>query len=213
MATSTNAGLNDPKAPPPTQTNLRRRPIRAATELIAKSAANIIDVPGLKDSIQAARGIVMALKPDILQEPARNDIVAQNLIDYLDEIFLCAHNNDAEEAHSEYLNDLQQIKAAIVVLKNKKYQTKLACQRDIGRELVRRKDETFERALLFSVEGSVYGRQADVRSTELEERCEHLSESFAILRGELSAVKLQLARQACPGDPPQLHRCAMFGNL
>ncbi|KAH7318833.1 hypothetical protein B0J17DRAFT_633988 [Rhizoctonia solani] len=203
MATSTNSESNALKAPALTQTNLRRRPIRAATELIAKSAANIVDVPGLKDSVQAARGVFMALK-----EPARNDLVAQNLIDYLDEILLCAHKDNTEEACSEHLEYLQQVKAAIVELKNTKYRTKLACQREIGKELAKRKDEIFERALLFSVEGRVYGRRVDARSTELEERCEHLSESLAELRGELNAVKLQLAQQA----ESQLHRCALFGN-
>ncbi|CAE6430509.1 unnamed protein product [Rhizoctonia solani] len=45
-----------------TQNNLRRRSIRVATELIAKSAVNLVDIPGLKESVQAARGIVGALK-------------------------------------------------------------------------------------------------------------------------------------------------------
>ncbi|KEP46572.1 hypothetical protein V565_192060, partial [Rhizoctonia solani 123E] len=201
MASPVNSNIMN--APTPTQNNLRRRSIRVASELIAKSAVNFVDIPGLKDSVQAARGIVEALKPNILQEPARNDVITQNLIDYLDEIFLRARAADANQANSEYLEDLRQIKAAVIELKDKTYGTKLVYRRDIGRDLEKRKEEVMERTLLFSVEGSVYGRRADTRSTELEARLEHISESFAMLQGELTSVKLQLA---------QLHRCAVFGN-
>ncbi|CUA76534.1 hypothetical protein RSOLAG22IIIB_12349 [Rhizoctonia solani] len=109
----------------PAQNNLRRRPICAATELIAKSVVNLVDVPGLNDSVRTAREIVGALKPNILQEPARNDLITQNLIDYIDEILLCAQGGGAE-VDSEYLEDLQQIHGAVVELKNKPYRTKLA---------------------------------------------------------------------------------------
>ncbi|CAE6518454.1 unnamed protein product, partial [Rhizoctonia solani] len=190
-------------APAPVQKNFRRRPIRAATELVTKSAANLIDIPGLKDSVRAARGIVGALR-----EPARNDLVTQNLIDYLDEILLCAQDDEAEIVEdSEYLEDLRRIKASIVKLKNKTYGTKLACQQDIGRELIKRREEITERALLFSVEGSLCGRRADVRSIELEQRFERILESFTIHQGELTSVRLQLARQ---DRQLQLHRCATF---
>ncbi|CAE6464852.1 unnamed protein product [Rhizoctonia solani] len=134
MASPVNS--NTLNAPAPAQNNLRRRSIRAAKELIAKSAVNLVDFPGLKDSVQVAREIVGALKPNILQEPARNDIVTQSLVDYLDEILLRTQAADADKVNSEYLEDLQQIKAAVIELKNKTYRTKLACQRDIGRELV-----------------------------------------------------------------------------
>ncbi|CAE6426366.1 unnamed protein product [Rhizoctonia solani] len=141
------ASLNNSNAlnaPAPVQNNLRRRPIRAATELVAKSVVNFVGVPGLKDSVRTAREIVGALK-----EPARNDLITQNLIDHLDEILLCAQG-DGAEVDSEGLEDLQRIKAAVVELKNKTYGTKLACQRDIGRELVKREKEIIERTLLFS---------------------------------------------------------------
>ncbi|CAE7183320.1 unnamed protein product [Rhizoctonia solani] len=197
-------------APAPVQKNLCRRPIRAATELVAKSAANLIDIPGLKDSVRAARGIVGALRANILQEPARNDLVTQNLIDYLNETLISCAQDEAEIVEdSEYLEDLRRIKAAVIELKNKTYGTKLACQQDIGRELIKRREEITERALLFSVEGSLCGRRADVRSIELEQRFERILESFTIHQGELTSVRLQLARQ---DRQLQLHRCATFGN-
>ncbi|KEP46571.1 hypothetical protein V565_192050 [Rhizoctonia solani 123E] len=136
---------NTSNAPAPAQNNLRRRSIRSATELVAKSAAEFVEIPALKDSVQVARDIIGAFK-----EPVRNDILAQNLTDYLDEILLCTRAADANQVNSGYLEDLQQIKTAIVMHKNKTYRTKLVRQQDIGRELEKRKEEIMERTLLFS---------------------------------------------------------------
>ncbi|EUC66004.1 hypothetical protein RSOL_504920 [Rhizoctonia solani AG-3 Rhs1AP] len=136
---------NTSNAPAPAQNDLRRRSIRSATELVAKSAAEFVEIPALKDSVQVARDIIGAFK-----EPVRNDILAQNLTDYLDEILLCTRAADANQVNSEYLEDLQQIKTAIVMHKNKTYRTKLVRQQDIGRELEKRKEEIMERTLLFS---------------------------------------------------------------
>ncbi|EUC65997.1 hypothetical protein RSOL_504550, partial [Rhizoctonia solani AG-3 Rhs1AP] len=85
---------------------------------------------------------------------AQNDILTQNVIDYLDEILLCTRAADANQVNSEYLEDLRQIKAAVIELKDKTYGTKLVYRRDIGRDLEKRKEEVMERTLLFSVEGS-----------------------------------------------------------
>ncbi|CAE6430513.1 unnamed protein product [Rhizoctonia solani] len=142
---------NTSNAPAPAQNDLRRRSIRSATELVAKSAAEFVEIPGLKDSVQVARDIIEAFKSNILQEPVRNDILAQNLTDYLDEILLCTRAADANQVNSEYLEYLQQIKTAIVMHKNKTYRTKLVRQQDIGRELEKRKEEIMERTLLFSL--------------------------------------------------------------
>ncbi|KAG8683481.1 hypothetical protein FRC11_013519, partial [Ceratobasidium sp. 423] len=209
MAAPMNSSASN--APVPVQNNVWRLPMRTTLEM--ETVAKAVDIPVLKDSMGAAQGILGALKPEILQEPARNDLTAQGLIYHLNEILLHARSAGADEVRPEYLEDLQQLKSAVIELKNKLYRTKLACQRDIGKELVTRKEETMERALLFSVEGSVYGRRAYARSMELEEQYERLSESFAMSQTELHSAKLQLlapARRDRSVDQPQLHRCAMF---
>ncbi|CAE6534552.1 unnamed protein product [Rhizoctonia solani] len=179
MAASMNS--NAPNAPAPAQNNPRRRLMHAATMLAVETVAKVVEVPVLKDSVRAAQGILGALK-----EPARNDLAAQDLIFRIDEIMLHSQFAGADEVCPEYLEDLQQIKSAVIELKNKPYRTKIACQRDIGKELATRGEETTTRALLFSVEGSVYGRQANARSAELEGRYERIAEAFATLQGELN---------------------------
>ncbi|CAE6450460.1 unnamed protein product, partial [Rhizoctonia solani] len=210
------APMNSNAPTTPAQNHPRRRPVRAATMLAVETVAKVVEVPVLKDSVRVAQGILGALKPAILQEPARNDLVAQGLIDHIDGILLQAHSAGADEICPEYLADLQQIKSSVIELKHKPYRTKLACQRDVGKELATRREEIVQRTLLFSVEGSVYGRRADARSTELKQRYEHLSESFAMQQGELNSLRLQLlalARRDRSVDQSQPHLCAMFGNL
>ncbi|KAB5595184.1 hypothetical protein CTheo_1262 [Ceratobasidium theobromae] len=76
-----------PKAPRttpgPTNSNAvrRRRPLKAAAALVAKSATNLVDLPGLRDSVNAVQGIVQAL-----QAPGQNDASAQELIDRVEEM-------------------------------------------------------------------------------------------------------------------------------
>ncbi|CAE6377321.1 unnamed protein product [Rhizoctonia solani] len=209
MATSMNS--NVPHTQALAQNNIRHRPIRAATGLIAESAANLVNIPGLKESIQAARGIVKALKPNVVQEPARNDILAQGLIDRLDEIVCFAQYAGADEVSPEYLEDLQEIRMAVIKLKNKPYGTKLTCQSEIGKELGEMKEEIINRSLLLSVEGGVYGLRAKAQVTELTQQLESATESIAMLQGELATIKLQLERQNCSVD--QVYPCALFGNL
>jgi hypothetical protein len=60
MATSVNS--NVPLAQDSGQNNIHHRPVRAAAELVVKSATNLISLPGIKESAQAARGIIMTLK-------------------------------------------------------------------------------------------------------------------------------------------------------
>ncbi|CAE6458181.1 unnamed protein product [Rhizoctonia solani] len=61
--------------------NLRRRPFLEPAVLVATSAVNIVDAPGLRQPARAARGIVAALQPDIFQAPKHINAQAQKQID------------------------------------------------------------------------------------------------------------------------------------
>jgi hypothetical protein len=86
-----------------------------------------------------------------LQEPARNDIAAQGLIDHLNDIIDCVQHAGGDEVCPDYLIDLQKIRATVVGLKNKSYGTKLTCQSEIGKKIGEMEEETMAKTYLLSV--------------------------------------------------------------
>ncbi|KAF8671222.1 hypothetical protein RHS04_08413 [Rhizoctonia solani] len=206
MATSTS--LNIAKHQTLAQNNPRRRPIRIAADVLADSATNLGNFPGLKESAQAAGDIFKALKG-----PVRNDIIAQGLINYLDEICYTAQYAGADEACPEYLEDLQQTREAVVELKNKTYGMQFACQYDIEKQISKMKEEMMMRALLLSVEGGVSGLRANAQAVEIIQQLKLVAEALADVQEELAFTKRQVAQQSYLVNHMDFCPLAMFGNL
>ncbi|KAF8693195.1 hypothetical protein RHS03_08398, partial [Rhizoctonia solani] len=200
MATSMSFNITQPQAL--AQNNPRRRPIRIAAHVLADSATNLVNLPGLKESAQAASDIFKAIKG-----PVRNDIVAQGLIDHLDEICYTAQYAGADKACPEYLEDLQQTREAVVELKNKTYGTKLACQSDIDKKINKMKEETMMRTLLLSVEGGISGLGAKAQVVEIAQQLKLVAQALAVAQEELAFTKMQVAQQSHSVN--QMDSCAL----
>ncbi|KAG8688540.1 hypothetical protein FRC11_005251, partial [Ceratobasidium sp. 423] len=62
----------------------RRRRVFSPVALLATSVANLVDAPGLRQPARVARGVAVALQPDIFQAPKHISAQAQQQIDRID---------------------------------------------------------------------------------------------------------------------------------
>ncbi|CAE6411076.1 unnamed protein product, partial [Rhizoctonia solani] len=92
---------------------LRRRPFLEPARLVATSAANIVDAPGLRQPARIMRGIFTSLQPDIFQAPKHINAQVQQQIDRIDKTIACI--SPVAEQISREVRDLTDIRVGYLI--------------------------------------------------------------------------------------------------
>lgn len=177
-----------------------RRRRRDAVELVARSAAGLVNLPVIQDSARVTQELAKALKA-----PGRNDTIAQEQIDRVDRVMayvlpfaeeLSAVVDDLDSSGLAYLvalqsliDDLIRIKVELAEIKNEKYATKLAYQKNIDRLLEEKYQEFMERTRDFCIDGTMRANQGAIRTLRLEQRVDVLNTLLAECTANIVAVR------------------------
>ncbi|KAF8605905.1 hypothetical protein BDV93DRAFT_604912 [Ceratobasidium sp. AG-I] len=141
-------------APNALATPTQSRMINQGVKLVAKPLANLIGVPGIQDFVHNAQGLMVALKPRVLQAPSVNDTRAEAIISQIVNIArmvgdameqLNSINNTVTMAYLEKLlpftEYLERMKAEIEHYQQRAYTTKFALQKDMAERLMQLENE------------------------------------------------------------------------